>query len=63
MARYITGFNNYRTHEDAEEAKRNLCQIRCDAVLQKHADGSASIIFLQNQPVQHGQVPYTEREA
>jgi hypothetical protein len=52
---YLTGVSNYKT---LDEAKRRFYELSSWVVLETHKDGSASIAFLQDEPMYQGQVEY-----
>jgi hypothetical protein len=55
MAKYISGFINYSS---VEEAKKSGFTFTEYVVLEQHKDGSAAIVHLQDKPVQVGQAEY-----
>lgn len=52
---YMTGITNFNT---VAEAKVNQPINHKNYVIEEHKDGSASIVYLQDTPIQKGQVPY-----
>jgi hypothetical protein len=56
---YMTGVTNYPTHAAAD---KDFSKTRRPAALEMHNDGTASIVYLQDTPVQHGQHEYTGRK-
>ena len=54
-ARYLQGFVNFRPEDaaKADEVPLGDLVVRID-----HADGSVTISYLQDSPVQHGQIPW-----
>lgn len=55
MPAYMECFNNYTT---IAEARRMFWQCECWVALKEMADGSATITWLQSEPVQAGQCEY-----
>lgn len=53
--RYLMSFINYDSPEAAIAAGHFFSRF---VVLERHRDGKASVVYLTNQPVQPGQVPY-----
>ena len=53
---YMTGMINFAS---LAEAKINQPINHKNYVIEEHKDGSAVIVYLQDTPVQKGQVPYT----
>lgn len=52
---YMTGMTNFAS---VAEAKINQPINNKNYVIEEHKDGSAAIVYLQDTPVQHGQVEY-----
>lgn len=52
---YITGVNNYTTHD---EASRHYYRCESKVALGLRKDGSASISWLQHEPMYKGQAEY-----
>jgi hypothetical protein len=55
MAKYLSGVINYPSVEEAMKSGFTFTEF---VVLEKHKDGTASIVHLQNKPVQKGQFEY-----
>ena len=52
---YMTGCSNYATHNQAQRMFRH---VQSAAALELRQDGTASIAWLDPEPVQPGQAPY-----
>lgn len=52
---YMTGITNFNS---VAEAKINQPIHNKSYVIEEHRDGTASIVYLQDKPIQKGQVKY-----
>lgn len=59
MTKYLSGMVNFKTAKEAEIAHSRIPADRLvNVATEVHKDGSASIVYLSDKPIQPGQAEY-----